>query len=114
MNSSDNSVTACRLCQHYSPEGRRGGFCGKLDVPVSPSWEACSLAAHPFEPSWQSMNNFNALLHDSLHDSLHEKIEISCEEMTDLQNIQGQMHGQVHGQVHSQNIHERSLSLSDY
>lgn len=66
MDSSDTSITACRLCQHYNPEGRRGGFCGKLDVPVSSTWEACSLAAHPFETSWQPDSEFNSLFHDSL------------------------------------------------
>lgn len=66
MDSSDTSITACRLCQHYNPEGRRNGFCEKLDVPVSPTWEACRLAAHPFEASWNASHDFNALFHDSL------------------------------------------------
>ena len=71
MNSLGNSVTACRLCQHYSPEGRRGGYCGKLDVPVLSKWEACSLAAHPFEPSCLSTNNLNTLLYESIPDNLN-------------------------------------------
>lgn len=73
MDSPSNSVTACRLCQHYNPEGRRGGFCEKLDVPVIAKWDACSLAAHPFEASWQSTDDFNSLLHESLN----EKIALS-------------------------------------
>jgi hypothetical protein len=93
MNTSGNSVPACRLCQHYNPEGRRGGFCGKLDVPVSPAWEACSLAVHPFEPSWQSTTDFNSLLNESFHNS----IPLTNEESLELQEI-----------------NMRSLSFSEY
>ena len=70
MDPSSGSVIACRLCQHYSPEGRRGGTCDKLDVPVASTWEACSLASHPFELSWQSANNINSFLQESLQESL--------------------------------------------
>lgn len=70
MDASGNSITACKLCQHYSPEGRRGGFCGRLDVPVSATWDACSLAEHPFEPSWQPTEDFNSLLHDALQETM--------------------------------------------
>jgi hypothetical protein len=70
MKSSGNSVTACQLCQHYNPEGRRGGFCGKLDVQVQAKWDACSLATHPFETSWQPANDLNSLLQESFHDTI--------------------------------------------
>lgn len=40
--------STCRYCRYYSPEGRRGGSCQKLDVPVESSWKACTLAAPPF------------------------------------------------------------------
>jgi hypothetical protein len=70
MSASSGSIIACRLCQHYQPEGRRGGFCGRLDVPVAATWEACSLASHPFELSWQSANNINSFLQESLQESL--------------------------------------------
>ena len=59
MNSSSHPVTACRFCQHYSSEGRRDGFCGKLDVSVRATWDSCSLAAHPFDDSWQLGNNLS-------------------------------------------------------
>ncbi|PZV14012.1 MAG: hypothetical protein DCF20_13945 [Pseudanabaena sp.] len=93
MSTSGKSVSACRLCQHYNPEGRRGGFCGKLDVPVIPTWEACSLAAHPFEMSWDPSNDFNSLLHESFHESIPKKNE---------ENIE------------LQDISTRSLSFSEY
>jgi hypothetical protein len=93
MNSSGNSVTACRLCQHYSPEGRRGGYCGKLDVPVLSQWDACSLASHPFETSWLSANDLNTLLYDSVHDN----VAITHLDSGELQEI-----------------NRRSLSLAEY
>ncbi len=45
-------LTSCRCCAYYQPEGRRGGTCSQLGVPVKGCWQACSLAAHPFEPCW--------------------------------------------------------------
>ncbi|HEY9816884.1 MAG TPA: hypothetical protein V6D20_13960 [Candidatus Obscuribacterales bacterium] len=50
-----NSVSACRHCQHYVTEGRRGGQCQQLGSPVKGSWRACSLALPPFAPTWESM-----------------------------------------------------------
>jgi len=85
MNSSDKSVTVCRLCQNYNPEGRRGGFCEKLDVPVLAAWEACSLATHPFEISWQPSHTFNNLLSDSLHEPISAMH--NHENITELQEI---------------------------
>lgn len=93
MDSLDTSITACRLCQHYNPEGRRGGFCGKLDVPVSSTWDACSLAAHPFETSWQpdhEFNEFNSLFNDSLvtvSSQLESHLESSYLEVSEMQEV---------------------------
>ncbi|MEI6063000.1 MAG: hypothetical protein WCQ26_00275 [Pseudanabaena sp. ELA748] len=87
MNSSGNSITACRLCQHYNPEGRRGGLCGKLDVPVHSSWDACSLATHPFDRSWQPTNTFSSLSYDSLTESLYETIALVHTEIAETQEI---------------------------
>ncbi|HEY9851533.1 MAG TPA: hypothetical protein V6D28_18825 [Leptolyngbyaceae cyanobacterium] len=49
------ATSACRACRFYTPEGRRGGFCQQLSVPVRGSWQACSLAISPFAPSWEGM-----------------------------------------------------------
>ena len=87
MNSSGNSITACRLCQHYNPEGRRGGLCGRLDVPVHSSWDACSLATHPFDTSWKPTNTFKPLLCDSLAESLHETIALVRADILETQEI---------------------------
>lgn len=48
-------TSACRCCRYYRPEGRRGGACQQLGVPVRGSWKACSLAIPPFAPSWESI-----------------------------------------------------------
>lgn len=50
-------TSACRHCRHYTPEGRRGGFCNLLSVPVESHWEACSLAVAPFGPSWENLED---------------------------------------------------------
>jgi hypothetical protein len=42
------AVSACRHCQFYKPEGRRGGYCQQLSVPVQGQWQACSLSLPPF------------------------------------------------------------------
>ncbi|HEY9637655.1 MAG TPA: hypothetical protein V6D14_29955 [Coleofasciculaceae cyanobacterium] len=48
-------TTACRLCRYYQPQGRRGGTCEQLGVPVQAGWKACSLALPPFTTSWEKM-----------------------------------------------------------
>lgn len=50
------TTMACRYCRYYSPEGRRGGICQKLMTPVKSNWKSCSLASHPFAPTWENLN----------------------------------------------------------
>ncbi|MCU0542845.1 MAG: hypothetical protein MUE44_11715 [Oscillatoriaceae cyanobacterium Prado104] len=52
-------TSACRQCRHYTPEGRRGGLCQRLNVPVQSQWTACSLAAPPFAPSWENIETIS-------------------------------------------------------
>lgn len=47
--------SACRHCHHYTPEGRRGGVCALLSVPVQSQWKACALAVPPFGESWENI-----------------------------------------------------------
>lgn len=42
-------ISNCRHCRFYQPEGRRGGQCQQLSVTVQGAWQACALAASPFE-----------------------------------------------------------------
>lgn len=55
MKTTNFITSACRACRFYRPEGRRGGSCQQLGVPVRGSWKACSLAIPPFAPSWESL-----------------------------------------------------------
>lgn len=48
MSSVDPRISACRHCQHYQVQGRRGGNCQKLNVGVEAEWAACSLALPAF------------------------------------------------------------------
>ena len=54
-------TSRCGFCRYYVHEGRRGGQCSQLDVPVSSDWKACSLAVSPFEekhdPKAEAMNS---------------------------------------------------------
>ncbi len=54
MNTVNFSKSMCRLCQHYSLEGRRGGHCDRLgDVIVQGQWNACNFYIPPFAPAWE-------------------------------------------------------------
>ncbi|MGB3237745.1 MAG: hypothetical protein WBB29_05580 [Geitlerinemataceae cyanobacterium] len=72
MNTSNRLISACRSCRYYSPEGRRGGQCQKLSVPVQSSWKACSLAFPPFAPSWEHFEDLMTLKSEAAdrHESL--------------------------------------------
>lgn len=48
-------TSACRYCRFYQPEGRRGGFCNQLSVPVQAGWKSCALASHPFSNNWEEV-----------------------------------------------------------
>ncbi|MGQ4648002.1 hypothetical protein [Lyngbya aestuarii] len=48
-----SSPSVCRCCQFYKTQGRNGGQCQKLGVPVSGQWCSCTLALLPFAASWQ-------------------------------------------------------------
>jgi hypothetical protein len=44
MDANRFSISCCQRCRHFTHEGRRGGHCGQLNVPVQGGWSACSLA----------------------------------------------------------------------
>ena len=48
MKSTQCQVSSCSRCRFYDSEGRRGGLCGQLGVPVKGSWAPCSLASPVF------------------------------------------------------------------
>jgi hypothetical protein len=56
----NNTVSACRHCRLYRAEGRRGGHCQQLGVPVQGGWKACSLAETPFATSWKQLTGITS------------------------------------------------------
>ncbi len=54
-------VSVCRHCHFYTTEGRRGGMCQKLSVPVQGKWKACPLAMPPFTSSWHDLDEISVL-----------------------------------------------------
>lgn len=57
MNETNISASTCRFCRFYQPEGRRGGACQMLGVPVESSWKACALAASPFKTTLKKLED---------------------------------------------------------
>ena len=49
MAASKCEISRCGLCRFYVHEGRRGGVCSQLNVPVSSQWKSCRLAVSPFQ-----------------------------------------------------------------
>lgn len=58
---------ACRHCQHYQIEGRRGGLCQKLGVSVDSNWKACALANVPFEDNLEALEQTITTLEEIVH-----------------------------------------------
>ncbi|MEA5534237.1 hypothetical protein [Crocosphaera sp. XPORK-15E] len=57
MKTANCLTSSCRYCRYYQTEGRRGGMCQQLGVPVRAEWKACSLAVSPFTETWESLEN---------------------------------------------------------
>jgi hypothetical protein len=63
MKTANFLTTSCRYCRYYNPEGRRGGTCKQLGVPVQGCWKACALAAKPFNSAWEKIEEVVHLEH---------------------------------------------------
>lgn len=48
MDATQLGLSSCRCCRNYTPEGRRGGHCSQLNVPVQGNWKPCPLAVPVF------------------------------------------------------------------
>jgi hypothetical protein len=57
MKTANFLTSSCRHCRYYQSEGRRGGMCQQLGVPVQGHWKACSLATHPFTSAWENLED---------------------------------------------------------
>lgn len=49
MKTTNCFTSACRYCNSYQPQGRRGGMCEQLGVPVQAQWKSCNFAKSPFD-----------------------------------------------------------------
>jgi len=76
MRQSSTSISACRHCQYYSPQGRRGGHCKKLNVSVKSHWAACNLAIPPFAATWKELESITAWTQKAL---LKEDVVLAVE-----------------------------------
>ncbi len=65
-------TSVCRYCRHYQPEGRRGGSCEMLGVPVESTWEACAIASPVFENAIETLEK-------SLEEILHLKTSLKLD-----------------------------------
>ncbi len=63
MKTANFLTSSCRYCRYYQSEGRRGGMCQQLGVPVESQWKACVLAAHPFTSTWETLEEVVRLEH---------------------------------------------------
>ncbi len=84
------TIQACRHCQYYSPEGRRGGVCQKLMTPVESNWKAWSLALHPFAPSWENRNSI-VMWHQKIDEALEIALPLkaTANKISQLKNTVG-------------------------
>ena len=71
-------TSACRYCRYYQPEGRRGGVCQQLSVPVRGGWKACSLALAPFVPTWEGIQ----VIWEDKALGIKDKLTVKCSAAT--------------------------------
>jgi hypothetical protein len=79
MKTTNCLTSACRYCRFYNPEGRRGGSCQQLSVPVEANWKACSLALPPFTSAWESLEEI-MLLETSYNKTLDNSDSVTTSE----------------------------------
>jgi hypothetical protein len=83
MKTSNFLTSSCRYCRYYETEGRRGGMCQQLGVPVRAGWKACSLAAAPFTNTWESLETVV-----KLENSLVLECSVDSEELETINSSQ--------------------------
>jgi hypothetical protein len=86
MKETNLSNSACRYCRSYEPQGRRGGYCQILGVPVQGSWKACVLACPPFETTLKKLENIFQLETSVLETSLSLCSSLPSETETNIKN----------------------------
>ncbi len=106
----DNSLTsACRYCQYYAHEGRRGGLCQQLDVPVEANWKSCSISVPAFSHAWENISDI-VFLENSLSQVTQENTSTTTSEKIfntkfKTKNLKPQFKTKVHNpQLSPQNL----------
>ncbi len=74
METLNRSVSSCRFCQAYCPDGRREGMCNTLGVSVNSQWQACALAVAVFTKPVEEVDRL-VILEKSLSLELPKKPE---------------------------------------
>jgi hypothetical protein len=107
MNTPHPQTSACRHCQHYEPEGRRGGYCKQLSVAVQGAWSACALAIPPFSPTWE---NFEDIM------LWQKKTLAAMEESVLVESLDTRSHSQTHSETVevSQPLSDRATSEQSF
>lgn len=72
MKTANCLTSSCRHCRYYHLQGRRGGTCQQLGVPVQAHWKACVLAMPPFTSAWE---NLEEVVHLEKSIALHCALE---------------------------------------
>jgi hypothetical protein len=78
MKSTTLHIACCSRCNHYTLEGRRGGQCEQLGVPVQGRWKACPLAEPVFLTPLPELRELD-LLPKPIEIRLPEKVVASRE-----------------------------------
>lgn len=86
MKETNLSNSACRYCRSYEPEGRRGGYCQILGVPVQGSWKACVLASPPFKTTLKKLEDIFQLETSVLETSLFLSSSLPSETETNAKD----------------------------
>ncbi|NJL48477.1 MAG: hypothetical protein HC929_14615 [Leptolyngbyaceae cyanobacterium SM2_5_2] len=77
MKSVRSQILCCSRCRYYTPEGRRGGQCGMLGVPVQGRWNSCSLSMPVFVTPLPEISPLE-FLPQSIEIHLPEPVEIAA------------------------------------
>jgi len=84
MKDAKDIVSSCRHCLFYEMQGRRGGQCRQLGVPVKGCWRSCSLALSPFaSQNWQDLERIVVLNPPVLELAKHELAKQTIEIQSD-------------------------------
>ncbi|WP_424101018.1 hypothetical protein [Moorena producens] len=76
MKTLNSPISSCRFCQYYQSEGRRGGMCQQLGVPVRATWKACAFAMPTFSSSWEKLEE----IWQDEQLMLTEELSVKCSE----------------------------------